>query len=88
MIPVCTNTQAQLKLLTEYHCIVIEKLEAVTLSFVFCVVSAHVCILLCVFSVNAALCTTAEEYNGGEERAAQESETPFSGRPALLLSDH
>uniref|UniRef100_A0A672RX67 Serine/threonine-protein kinase Sgk2-like n=1 Tax=Sinocyclocheilus grahami TaxID=75366 RepID=A0A672RX67_SINGR len=29
----------------------------------------------------------AKEYNGREERAAQESETPFSGRAALLLSD-
>lgn len=33
------------------------------------------------------LCATAKEYNGREERAAQEPEAPFSGRAALLLSD-
>jgi len=42
MAPVCTKTQAQLRLLTEYDCVVIEKLEAVSIVTVL----AHDCILL------------------------------------------
>ncbi len=42
------------------------------------------CQLISVFSCSPPsmlrLCATAKEYNGREERAAQEPEAPFSGR--------
>ncbi len=61
------------------HCFITEKLLSGLVLFSWPVLAG--------VSSFSALCATAEEYNGREERAAQEPEAPFSGRPALLLSD-
>lgn len=87
----CVNTQALCMLLAEFHCI-ISSSSSWNCSIVTCLMPCPGwCQLISVFSCSPPsmlrLCATAKEYNGREERATQESETPLSGRPALLLSD-